>query len=296
MLTIGIVNNMPTAAVHSTERHFNAILAAAAEDEDLQVRWFRFAGARPPNYERIEALWTSDLDGLIVTGAEPRAASLPDEPIWQPLTRTIEWAARRTSSVIWSCLAAHAAVLYLDGVERRPKHEKIFGVFESIKVADHPLVASTERAWRVPHSRWNDLQESDLTANGYAILAKSIEAGVDLFVKQRGESLFLFIQTHPEYDVGTLMREYRRDITRFFAGGQAVCPRPPHNYFDTVTAAALEAMERDDADERRVEGLALLERATLPNGWEAAAVQLYRNWLLYLVMRRADKHALQAMS
>jgi homoserine O-succinyltransferase/O-acetyltransferase len=82
MLTIGMVNNMPLPAIQSTERQFRDILTVAArEDIPFQLRWFRLAGARPDNYGRLDDLLSSDLDGLIVTGAEPRASSLTDEPI-----------------------------------------------------------------------------------------------------------------------------------------------------------------------------------------------------------------------
>jgi homoserine O-succinyltransferase len=92
---------------------------------------------------------------------------------------------------------------------------------------------------RVPRSQWNDLAESDLSANGYTVLAKSNEPGVDLFLKQVMRSMFVFIQTHPEYDVGTLLRRYRRDITRFLRGEQDTYPKVPQNYFNSRTAAEL---------------------------------------------------------
>jgi homoserine O-succinyltransferase/O-acetyltransferase len=283
MLTIGMVNNMPLPAIQSTERQFRDILTVAArEDIPFQLQWFRLAGARPDNYGRLEDLLNSDLDGLIVTGAEPRASSLTDESIWRPLTEIADWAAQNTSSVIWSCLAAHAAVLYLDGVQRRPRHEKIFGIFDSVKVAEHPILASTERVWRVPHSRWNDLPECDLRARGYNVLAKSEDAGVDLFTKQSGRSLFVFIQTHPEYDVDTLLREYRRDIARFHTGQQDIYPKVPHNYFDSQIATELEAMRTDALDGRKSGRLSVLEGAELPDGWSPIAVQLYRNWLSHM--------------
>jgi homoserine O-succinyltransferase/O-acetyltransferase len=286
MLTIALVNNMPAAAIPSTERHFRELLTSAAQDMPFQLRWFRLAGARPAIYERLEDLWNSEIDGLIVTGAEPRAASLSDEPLWRPLTELAEWAKQNTSSVIWSCLAAHAAVLYLDGVERRPHSEKICGIFDSVKVAEHPIVASTQSVWRVPHSRWNDLPERDLVARGYTVLAKSADAGVDTFVKQFRRSLFVFIQTHPDYDVGTLMREYRRDISRFRVDESGSYPKPPCNYFDSETAAELEAIRNDAPNDRKVKELAILERAAPPCGWQTIAMRLYRNWLSYLMMSR----------
>ena len=61
------------------------------------------------------------MDALIITGAEPRAEAICDEePYWPALTRLIDWAEIGTISTLFSCLAAHAAVLHLDGIKRRP--------------------------------------------------------------------------------------------------------------------------------------------------------------------------------
>jgi homoserine O-succinyltransferase len=276
MLTIAMVNNMPPAALKSTERQFQAILSEAAQGIAFTIQWFRLSGARPDSYGSLSDLLASQPDGMIVTGAEPRAAALADEPFWGPLTETIDWAGTHTASTIFSCLAAHAAVLHLDGVTRRRHTQKIFGVFDSVRVSDHPLLVNTERVWRVPHSRWNDLEEADLTARGYQVLSKSQDAGVDLFVKSVARSLFVFIQTHPEYDHDTLLREYRRDVTRYHGGQQTDYPRVPRNYFDHQIAAELDTQPDPDG------GLKLLQRAEVVNGWRPMAVQLYRNWLHHL--------------
>jgi homoserine O-succinyltransferase len=286
MLTIGVVNNMPPAAIRSTERQFCDILSVAAQDIPFCIKWFRLVGARPANYGRLEDLWDSDLDGLIVTGAEPRATALPDEQLWQPLTQIVDWAAQHTASVIWSCLAAHAAVLYLDGIERSPRQEKIFGIFKSVKSEEHAILADMQPVWRVPHSRWNDLPEGDLAARGYNVLAKSEDAGVDLFLKHVERSLFVFIQTHPEYDVGALMREYRRDVARFHTGQQDNYPKIPSNYFDSEIVAALRRLAHGPTTHQHAGELDILDRAEMPDGWNPMATQLYRNWLFYVLRVR----------
>ncbi len=53
----------------------------------------------------------------------------------------------------------------------------------------------------------------DLIRSGYEVL---IQAGgdADCFVKKE-QSLFLFFQSHPEYQLDTLLLEYRRDVARF---------------------------------------------------------------------------------
>ena len=69
-------------------------------------------------------------DVLIVTGAEPRAADLADEPYWSELKQLIEWTrSGGVSAVLYSCLAAHAAVRIADGGRRRPLPSKLCGVF-----------------------------------------------------------------------------------------------------------------------------------------------------------------------
>jgi homoserine O-succinyltransferase len=281
MLRIGIANNMPAAAIRSTERQFEDILtAASAGSVPLRIQWYRLIGVRPEHYHRPEELWSDRLDGLIVTGAEPKAARLCDEPFWGPLTKTVDWAARNTSSSIWSCLAAHAAVHHLDGIERCPNSEKIFGLFEAVRTADHAILADTEPVWRVPHSRWNGVSEADLTAGGYSVLLRSDTAGVDTFVKQVDRSLFVFMQSHPEYDSTSLMREYHRDLVRFHSGTRNRHPNVPRDYFEATVAAELEALRDDPAIQERFRELS--ERVRPENSWWSTTVQMYSNWLSWL--------------
>ncbi len=146
-LDIGLVNNMPGKALQATERQFLDLLNSAAHD--VRVRLWLYALPDVPRtdsgrrhidslYSSIDQLWDRPLDGLIVTGMEPRATNLMDEPHWASMTRLIDWAERNTCSTVWSCLAAHAAVLHTDGIERRRLSEKRFGLFECDRVSDHP--------------------------------------------------------------------------------------------------------------------------------------------------------------
>src|SRR6185312_16103892 len=107
-----------------------------------------------------------------------------------------------------------AAVLHLDGVERKPLTEKCSGVFDCAKVRDDWLTQDISSSLKVSHSRLNELRAADLVMRGYRVLTESSEAGVDIFTKQL-RSHFVFFQGHPEYDAMSLKREYRRDIGRF---------------------------------------------------------------------------------
>jgi homoserine O-succinyltransferase/O-acetyltransferase len=295
-IEIGLLNNMPDAVLEGTEQQFLDVLGAAAGDSWVHLRFFYL-----PSVPRSERAWgrlrrvyldvedarAADLDGLIVTGAEPKVERLAQEPYWGTLARLVDWAEQNTLSTIWSCLASHAAVLHLDGIERIPLAEKRFGLFDCERVAEHPLTAGLPSPAMIPHSRWNDLSEATLTANGYQVLMRSAEAGVDTFVRQ-GRSLFVFFQGHPEYDARSLTNEYRRDVRRFLSGERDRYPSMPQRCFDARTVQALADFQRRACAGRRDELMTDFpaEARGRSNGapalWHPYAAGFYRNWLVYL--------------
>lgn len=292
-IVIGLVNNMSDAALQATERQFCDLLAEASADLPIWIRFFylpqlpRSEAGRTyvsRHYAQIEELDEDHLDGLIVTGAEPRTPVLSDEPYWPGLTKLVDWAEDHTVSAIWSCLAAHAAVLHLDGIQRRPFGAKLSGVFECVKVADHRIVSGIAPRWRVPHSRLNDLPDDELAAKDYCIVTRSPEAGADMFIKQ-GRSLAIYVQGHPEYDPEALFREYRRDIRAFLAGERDRYPDMPRGYFDDQTAAEFDELRRRVLQNRGAKIALSFPEAErkLAHDWHAPAVRLYTNWLSYLV-------------
>jgi len=302
-LTIGLVNNMPDAALQATERQFVALLGAAAGDMVVRLTPYALPGVPRTDwglqyvrrfYAAIDDLWDTPVDGLIVTGTEPRSPNLADEPYWSSLTRLLEWAEHNTHSAVWSCLATHAAILHLDGIGRRPLDQKRFGIFDCERVADHPLTAGAPARVPMPHSRWNEIPEDALTSCGYRVLTRSDDAGVDAFVKHR-QSLFVFFQGHPEYEAQTLMLEYRRDIKRFLLKERETYPGMPRGYFDEATVEALTALRERALVDRREEVLAdfptALAAGTVTNTWRASATGIYRNWLSYLSAQKEARAA-----
>jgi homoserine O-succinyltransferase len=291
-LTIGLVNNMPAAAMAQTAAQFAALLHAAAAAEPLRLRLFAAAPAPPgaPRHEPLEALWGAHLDGLIVTGAEPQAAAMEAEPFWPSLARLIDWAGAHTISAIWSCLAAHAAAFRLDGLRRQPLGRKLSGVFTCALADPHPLLDGMPAHWPVPHSRYNGLDQGALRQHGYRILAHAPRVGADSIAKPFGRSLFLLLQGHPEYDAASLLGEYRRDVRRFLAGERACCPDPPESYF---TAGVLAELARLRAQAERaphpalLAGFAAVMAAPPEADWHRPAVQLYANWLALLMTQKA---------
>jgi homoserine O-succinyltransferase/O-acetyltransferase len=299
-LVIGLVNNMGDAALHTTERQFRDLITAASNDGAVHLRCFSFpevtrsdVGRAYVNkhYEPIDNLWSSRLDGLIVSGAEPRAPTLAGESYWPVMTRLVEWADAHTTSTVWSCLAAHAAVLHLDGVARTRLPEKISGVFACAKTSEDELMTGMPSRWYMPHSRQNDLSAEALGARGYRALSTSSQAGVDVFVKQR-QSLFVFVQGHPEYDPQALLREYHRDIGRFLSGKADTYPEMPLGYFDGEVVAALSAFRQRAVRVRHPELLRdfplVSAGARLSHPWRWPAERLYGNWLARLTAERRD--------
>ncbi len=298
-IVIGFVNNMPDTALRTTERQFRELLSAASPHVPIRLRFFslpelpRAEAGRAhisQNYEDVGELWESNLDGLIVTGTEPRAPDLTDEPYWSTLTKLVDWAEDHVPSTVWSCLAAHAVALYVDGICRRALPEKLSGVFDCIKAGDHAIVAGAPSRWRVPHSRYNELPEEALIAKGYQILSRSHDAGADICIKQK-KSLFIFVQGHPEYDPGALLREYRRDVGRFLAGERDSYPEMPRGYFDEDSAAAFVDFRERALRDRNTDLLsgfpAEEAEKKLAHPWRVAATCIYANWLSYLADRRS---------
>jgi homoserine O-succinyltransferase/O-acetyltransferase len=299
-VSVGLINNMPDAAFEATERQFTDLIQAAAPNVVVLLKLFvipevpRAGAARAAlagRYRDIAALWEAPLDGLIVTGTEPRAKNLRDEPYWETLSKVVDWAKDHTASTIWSCLAAHAAVLHGDGIERRALPQKQFGVFDCRLAADHPMTQHFPEPLWVPHSRYNDLPERALASCGYRILTRSQAAGVDSFAKQDG-SFYLFFQGHPEYEADTLLREYRRDVARFLAGERERYPALPAGYCSADATASAEAFRVRALRERRGELIAEFPKAALEAGlhcpWRAAALGIYEKWCAYLCARKAQ--------
>src|SRR5262249_17937738 len=300
-IDIGLINNMPDAAMEATERQFVTLLGSAARGVVIRLKLFSIPEVPSSDWRRqhlsthysdLRDLWDVRLDGLIVTGTEPRAADLAAEPYWACLSKIVEWAEENTTATVWSCLAAHAAVLHLDAIRRSPLNEKCFGLFEHVKASGHWLLQGLSLPILTPHSRWNEIPEEALVSSGYRILSKSTVAGVDMFVKER-KSLFLFFQGHPEYEADTLPREYRRDVGRFLRGEREGYPEMPKQCFDPATTAMLNAFRARALVDRREELLSAFPTEhlsnTVSNTWHSQASYTYRNWLNYIIERKGSR-------
>jgi homoserine O-succinyltransferase/O-acetyltransferase len=298
-IVIALVNNMPDAALEATEGQFGSLLAAAAGDLPVRLRhaWLPGVPRGPQALERIdrryfpmERLRAEPPDALIVTGMEPLAASLEEEPYWNSMVRLLEWAQTHVASSVWSCLAAHAAALALHDVRRQRLPDKCFGVFEHQCVGDHALLHGVGPKLPTPHSRWNELPVDKLRSAGYEILSSSTRTGADLFVAP-GRGLLVCFQGHPEYDELALLKEYRRDVGRYLRAERETWPTMPQGYFagpDIATLAKYRARAEKARDPALLAAFPMAELAAgIRAPWRAAGATIYRNWLTHLVSLRA---------
>ena len=297
-LVLGLVNNFSDRGLKVGERQFRNLLQTACPDAAIELRLFTCpeiprahgTGAGPAAaYASAADIFETELDGLIVTGMEPQARNLRDEPVWGTLSRLADWAEDRAIPVIWSCLAAHAALLYLDGIPRTRHAEKISGIFDCEAVSDHPLATGLPRHWGGAHSRYHGVSEQLLAANGYRILSRAEGVGADIFLKERGAS-FLFFQGHPEYEADTLVHEYKRDVRRYLVGERDEYPGIPLNCFDPGTQGQVERVREEilagDRDLARLQDLcSLVNDLAYPSPWRPAATRLVANWLVLVAQR-----------
>jgi homoserine O-succinyltransferase len=308
-LHIGLVNNMGDAAMGATEQQFLTLLEAAAGDTLIHVSLYALPEVeRKPSAQRrvgsfywdIEQLWEQPPeqypDGLIVTGREPLTADLRQEAYWPSFQRILAWTQLHARSAVWSCLAAHGAVLELDGIERIRSRHKYFGIFTCEQAERHALLAGAPASLRLPHSRWNGLSAGQLAAKGYQVLTRTADGGVDTFVKQDA-GLLVFFQGHPEYESETLLGEYRRDVGRYLRGETETYPLLPLHYFEEETETSLRKIEAR-AQASREENLlgevsAILNSVRINNTWRNTAILIYRNWLKHLDAQKS--HGSQMM-
>lgn len=294
-LSVGLLNLMPDAALRATDRQFMRLLAAASDSWDIWVRPFTVAasgrGAEARNhiadhYSRFAEIARIGIDALIVTGANPAQELLEREAFWEGLGEVLDWAQTHTRSVLCSCLATHAVLERFKGLKRTRLPEKRWGVYQHGIVAVHPLLEGLTGPIAAPHSHWYDVTRSDMEAIGLTVLIEGDEAGVHMAVGD--DDFYVFFQGHPEYDPISLLKEYRRELGRYYRGERSDYPPAPENYFDDAGLAMVEEYHSllDAAKSAATMPPGLDETRVLPGhmpDWATPGKLIYRNWLSGLV-------------
>ena len=290
---IGLLNMMPDAALEATERQFLRLLGACNQIVQFHVHLFTIDGlARSPDiqahiakyYEPFEQIKNDGLDALIISGANVTGTRLEEEAFWQPLTSVFSWATEHVTSVLCSCLATHALIQYTYGIRRTYLGKKRWGVYPHKTFnRTHPLVAEINTRFDVPHSRFNEIFQRDMEKHGLRVLVASKEAGVHLAVSPDGFRTVYF-QGHPEYDDISLLKEYKREVFRFYRDETDTYPPFPEHYFNSYVQDIFLDYEQKVRQAKR-EGGELeifpehLVVEHLDNTWRDSAKAVFNNWL-----------------
>lgn len=298
--TCAFVNNMPDGAFDSTERQFSELLVAASKDNIIDVRRYAVAGVPRSErtapriareYEDIAAIRDNPPDLLIVTGSNPLELHIEDEPYWDDLTGLLSWASENVSSMVLSCLSAHAALSIFDGIDRLHLAHKCTGVFAQQVDDTHPLGTGIAHEIFLPHSRTNTVALDALLEAGYQVPISSDEVGWSVATREINGAQMVLIQGHPEYDPSSLLREYHRDVSRYARHERDDLPCLPYHCVAPEDWAQLEQLHEEVTGGQRDPALVeqypfdvVGERA--PWTWKEMANQLYANWLASVAKRR----------
>lgn len=292
-LHVGLLNMMPDTALSPTERQFFRLIGESNQIAQFYLHPFTLSelprGEKGRNhveqyYEKFEDIKEQGLDALIITGANVEGTVLAEQPFWKPLIEVIDWAYENVTSTLCSCLTTHAVMEFRYQQPRRPIGFKRWGIYDH-HVLDrrHPLVAGVNTRFDVPHSRFNQIDREQFEAVGCKVLVDSEQAGVHLAVSP---DLFrlVFFQGHPEYDVISLLKEYKREIMRYASGERKDWPPFVENYFSAQTEAIL-----DEYGERLRKAMttgeplpAMPEPLIIPllhNTWHDTAEAVINNWI-----------------
>jgi len=292
-LHIGFLNLMPNASFKATERQFLRLVGSSNQIVQYYVYPFTIAGVDrdtdtqeyiDEHYMSFENIQAMGLDALIITGTNPANPSLEQEPFWEPLRDVVDWASKSVTSVLCSCLAVHAIVKHLHDIERQPLKNKRWGVYSHrIAHKHHPLLRSINTRFDVPHSRNNDISKEQLQAANFHVLAYGEDGGVHMAVSPDMFRI-VYLQGHPEYDRISLLKEFKREVNRYYSGERTDFPESPENYFNTTVEALIQRY-REEANTARANGKPLPsfpEEAIDPyldNTWRDTGKSIFNNWL-----------------
>ena len=289
-LHIGILNMMPDAALAATERQFFRLIGESNQIAQFYMHPFTIKELKRGKegqahvdkyYQQFDEIKEQGLDALIITGANVTQPELSKEPFWQPLIEVIDWAYENVTSTLCSCLATHAVMEFRYKQKRHPLESKRWGVF-SHNVVDkkHPLVSGVNTRFDVPHSRFNQIDREQFIQAGLHVLVESPEANVHMAVS---DDLFrlVFFQGHPEYDVISLLKEYKREVNRYANGELDQYPRFPDNYFGSRSQSILNefrlSLQCGDKSIKDFPESILLNK--LDNTWHDSAEAIINNWI-----------------
>lgn len=277
---------MPDAALQATERQFIRLIGACNRIAQFYVYPFSLPALQRSAetsayidryYGNFDELKSKGLDALIITGANVANPNLQQEAFWEPLIEVVSWAQENVASTLCSCLATHALLKHFHGIDRQPLGEKRWGVYSHrLFEKDHPLSRDVNTRFDAPHSRFNDISRQQLESAGLRVLAESDEGGVHLAVSP-DQIRVVYFQGHPEYDFNSLLKEFKRELSRYERGERDGLPPFPENYIPSEVWHRIESAYSDPTELAKI--LDDEVEPLLANTWGDTAKSIINNWL-----------------
>lgn len=177
-------------------------------------------------YKVFDEIKQHRFDGMIITGAPVELNEFEDVDYWDELVEIMEWTKTNVTSTFHICWAAQAGLYYHFGIHKKVLPKKVSGVYEHRTLHRRtPLVRGFDDRFMAPHSRNTEADRWEIrNHNELTILADSDDVGPFLIMANEGRQIFVI--GHPEYDVLTLDKEYKRDM------GRGLNPEIPKNYYE----------------------------------------------------------------
>jgi homoserine O-succinyltransferase len=115
---------------------------------------------------------------------------------------------------------------------------------------------------------------------GLTILAESIDGGVHMAVSP-DQFRLIYFQGHPEYDINSLLKEFKREVLRHLSGELDAPPPFPAHYFhgEAAQLAGQMIQEMESDGQAVVDVLEKKLEALLDNTWGDTAKAVVNNWL-----------------
>ena len=258
-LEILILNLMPTKI--ATETQIARLLANTPIQVHMTLLQTASHAATHVSAAHLEAFYktfdevkNNRYDGMIITGAPVEKIDFEQVDYWQELCEIMDFSETNVYSTLHVCWGAQAGLYYRYGVQKYELDKKLSGIYMHHTFhRKTPLVRGFDDIFYVPHSRYTGVDKDEIVKNPHLeIVAESDEAGPYLIIGDEGKNIF--VTGHPEYDILTLDKEYKRDLAK------GLNPDIPVNYYP-------------DNDPSK----------TPIKSWRCHANTLYANWLNYYV-------------
>ena len=298
---IGLLNMMPDAALQATERQFFRLVGESNKIAQFYVHPFTLPELERGDeakayisqyYETFEQLQQDGLDALIITGANVSDPDLTKAEFWQPLQDVMDWAWDNVVSTLSSCLATHAIMEFAYDKKRTPVGHKRWGVYKH-RVMDrsHMIMRGVNTVFDVPHSRHNQITRQQFEDAGLKVLVSDVEDHVHMAVSPDGFRRVL-LQGHPEYDMVSLYKEYKREVQNYLDGNRPNYPPTPENFFYGEALERVKEMRRNAESGEEDWAVGEMEmRALLDNSWADTARSMVGNWTgLVYQLTNVDRH------